>query len=417
VTRKLLVALAILAILAVLGYGAYAWHHAITYVSTDDAYVEGTVAPVSAKVGGHVVDVRVTDNQAVRRDELIVRIDPRDYQAKLEQARAAAAVAEAALRAARSEMPLTSESTRAQIDEARAAVDAAVVAEHSARSAVAEAAARVEAKRAAVAAIGAEVIGTESTVRMTERERERMRRLVQNGYVAAREVDQAENAFEGARAALEAGRRRLVQAEQEVAQLEAEQATRRLAVEQARQRVAELRATVARAESQRHQLSVKEAEVGRAEARIKEAEADLAFALLQLQHTEIRAPIDGVVSKKNVEVGQVVQMGQPLMALVPLHAVWVLANFKETQLAGLRPGMRARITVDGIPGRAYQGTVDSISAGTGSRFSLLPPENATGNWVKVVQRVPVKITLDGREVGNPHTLRAGMSAVVTIRVR
>ena len=416
-TRKLLVALAVVAIVAIAGYGAWAWHHSVNYVSTDDAYVEGTVARVSAKVSGHVVEVRVSDNEAVKQDDIIVRIDRRDYQAKLDQARAALAVAEASLRAARSEMPLTSESTRAQIDEASAAVDAALVAERAARSAVEEAVARADAKRAAVAAMQAEVTGAQSMVRMTERERERMRRLVQDGYVAAREVDQADNAFEGASAALEGSRRRLNQTEQEVIQLEAELGTRRLAVEQARQRVTELRASLARAESQRHVLSVKEAEVGQAEARIKEAQADLAFAELQLLYTDIRAPLDGIVSKKSVEVGQVAQMGQPLMALVPLHEVWVLANFKETQLARLRPGLRAEVTVDSIPGRVYHGTVDSISAGTGSRFSLLPPENATGNWVKVVQRIPVKVVLDQREVGNPHTLRAGMSAVVTIRVR
>lgn len=416
-TRKLLVALAIVAIVAIAGYGAWAWHHSRNYVSTDDAYVEGTVARVSSKVSGHVVEVRVSDNEAVKQDDIIVRIDRRDYQAKLDQARAALAVAEASLRAARSEMPLTSESTRAQIDEASAAVDAALVAERSAHSAVEEAVARADAKRAAVAAMQAEVTGAQSMVRMTERERERMRRLVQDGYVAAREVDQADNAFEGASAALEGSRRRLNQTEQEVIQLEAELGTRRLAVEQARQRVTELRASLARAESQRHVLSVKEAEVGQAEARIKEAQADLAFAELQLLYTDIRAPLDGIVSKKSVEVGQVAQMGQPLMALVPLHEVWVLANFKETQLARLRPGLRAEVRVDSIPGRVYHGTVDSISAGTGSRFSLLPPENATGNWVKVVQRIPVKVVLDEREVGNPHTLRAGMSALVTIRVR
>jgi len=307
--------------------------------------------------------------------------------------------------------------TRAQIDEAQAAFEAAVVAERSARAAVDETVARAEAKRAAVAAVQAEVSGAVSTVRVTGRDRERMRRLVADGYVAAREVDQAENAFEGASAVLEGSRKRLTQAEQEVAQLEAELAGKRLGVEQAKQRISELKASLARAESQRHQLAVKEAEIGRAEAALKQAQADLAFADLQLQHTEIRAPIDGVVSKKAVEVGQVAQVGQPLMALVPLHAVWVLANFKETQLASVRPGMRADVTVDGIPGRVYRGTVESISAGTGSRFSLLPPENATGNWVKVVQRVPVKIVIDEHQIGNPHTLRAGMSAVVTIRVR
>ena len=164
-------------------------------------------------------------------------------------------------------------------------------------------------------------------------------------------------------------------------------------------------------------MTVKEAEVERAEAALSQARADLSFAELQLQHTEVRAPSDGVVSKKSVEVGQVVQMGQPLLALVPLHEVWVLANFKETQLGRVRPGMAATVEVDTFPGQVFHGTVDSLSAGTGSRFSLLPPENATGNWVKVVQRVPVKIRLDPRELGNPHTLRAGMSAYVVIRVK
>jgi membrane fusion protein (multidrug efflux system) len=116
-------------------------------------------------------------------------------------------------------------------------------------------------------------------------------------------------------------------------------------------------------------------------------------------------------------MGQIVQMGQPLLAVVPLHEVWVVANFKETQLAGVKPGMLASIVIDGVPGKTYKGVVDSIAAGTGARFSLLPPENATGNWVKVVQRVPVKIRLDAREIGNPHTLRAGMSSYVTIKVK
>jgi membrane fusion protein (multidrug efflux system) len=131
----------------------------------------------------------------------------------------------------------------------------------------------------------------------------------------------------------------------------------------------------------------------------------------------VRAARDGVIAKRSVELGQIVQPGQPLMAIVPLHEVWVVANFKETQLERVRPGMRAEITVDTYPGKTYAAVVDSISAGTGSRFSLLPPENATGNWVKVVQRVPVKLVLDGHVPNNPHTLRAGMSATVTIRVR
>ena len=172
---------------------------------------------------------------------------------------------------------------------------------------------------------------------------------------------------------------------------------------QAKQRINEARAALGRVESQRRQVTVKEAEIERAAATLRQAQADLAFAELQLQHTEVRAPADGVVAKKSVEVGQVVQMGQPLLAIVPLHEVWVLANFKETQLGRVRPGMPAEVEIDTFPGQVFHGTVDSLSAGTGARFSLLPPENATGNWVKVVQRVPVKIRLDPRGVRqSPH---------------
>jgi membrane fusion protein (multidrug efflux system) len=162
-------------------------------------------------------------------------------------------------------------------------------------------------------------------------------------------------------------------------------------------------------------VPVKEAGAGRATAAVEQAEADLAAAELALAKTRLRAPADGVVSKKSVEVGQLVQAGQPLMAVVPLHGVWVVANFKETQVARLRLGQRVTVAVDTFPDRVFHGSVESISAGTGSRFSLLPPENATGNWVKVVQRVPVKIVLDGYKA-NPHILRPGMSATVTVRL-
>jgi membrane fusion protein (multidrug efflux system) len=244
-----------------------------------------------------------------------------------------------------------------------------------------------------------------------------MRTLLQGGFVAQREFDQAEMALATSAATLEATRRRLNQAEKEIQQAEAALASRVLGVSQARQRVNEARAALGRVESQRHQVTVKEAEIERAAAGLTQAQADLAFAELQLAHTEVRAPADGVISKKSVEPGQVVQMGQPLLAIVPLHDVWVLANFKETQLARVRPGMPATVEIDTFPGKVFRGTVDSLAAGTGARFSLLPPENATGNWVKVVQRIPVKIRLDAKDFGNPHTLRAGMSAYVVIRVK
>ncbi|MGH7420693.1 MAG: HlyD family efflux transporter periplasmic adaptor subunit, partial [Candidatus Rokuibacteriota bacterium] len=378
---------------------------------------EGSVVIISAKVSGHVAEVLVDDNRRVKAGGLLLRIDPRDYAVRRDQARAAVAVAVAEHEATRSETQLTRETTSAQAEEARAALASARVAEQAAESAVTEARATVEAKRAATAAMSAEVTGARSTLRQNRREMERMRTLLQGGFVAQRDFDQAEMISATAAAGLEATQRRLTQAEKEVQQAQAALASRGLAVSQAKQRINEARAVLGRVESQRRQVAVKEAEIERAVASLSQAQADLAFAELQLQHTEVRAPADGVVSKKSVEPGQVVQMGQPLLAIVPLHEVWVQANFKETQLARVKPGMPVTVEIDTFPGKVFHGTVDSLSAGTGARFSLLPPENATGNWVKVVQRIPVKIRLDPEEFGNPLTLRAGMSAYVVIRVK
>ena len=415
--RKLLLTLGCLVGLATLSYGGYAWYSAITYVSTDDAYVDGTISPVSAKVAGHIVELMVQDNQVVRKGELLMRVDPRDFKAKRAQARAAVATAEATLRAARSEVPLTREGTQAQIEQARASLQVAMVGVKSAESAVEESRARLEARRSATEAMRADVAGAQSTYRQAGRELERVKSLLKNDLVARRDYDQAEAAYETAGSTVEALQRRMTQSEREIQQVEAELGNRVHAVDQARQRVVEARAMLALAESQIHQVSIKDAEASRAEAKLREVQADLAFADLQIEHTEVRAALDGTVSKRNVELGQVVQMGQPLLAIVPLQDVWVVANFKETQLGRLRPGMKASVEVDGYPDKSYTGTIESMSAGTGARFSLLPPENATGNWVKVVQRVPVRIHLDGKGISNPHTLRAGMSVVVTVRVR
>jgi membrane fusion protein (multidrug efflux system) len=415
--HRRLIGLAVVVALAALGWGGYAWWQSTKRITTDDAYVEGSIVVISAKVAGHVAEIHMDDNRAVKAGELLLRIDPRDYQARRDQARAAVAVAQASHQATTSETQLTRETTAAQAEEARATLESARVAEQGAQSAVAEARATVEAKRAAVAAVAADVTGAQSTQRQNAREMERMRTLLKGGFVSQRDFDQAEMSSGTSSATVEATQRRLNQAEKEVQQAEAALASRVFAVNQARQRINEARAALGRVESQRRQVTVKEAEIQRAAATLSQAQADLAFAELQLQHTEVRAPGDGVISKKSVEVGQVVQMGQPLLAIVPLHEVWVLANFKETQLARVKPGMPAEVEIDTFPGQVFHGTVDSLAAGTGARFSLLPPENATGIWVKVVQRIPVKIRLDPKEFGNPHTLRAGMSAYVVIRVK
>jgi membrane fusion protein (multidrug efflux system) len=415
--RRAVIGLAALVALGILGWGGWAWYKSSTEVSTDDAYVEGTISPVSAKVSGHVVEMLVRDNQAVKAGEVLLRVDPRDYDAKRDQARAAVAVAEANVRAARAEVPLIRETTRSQVEETRAALEGSRVGVRSSESAVDEARARLESKRAAAMAMRADVTAAQSTQRKAVRDLDRMKALMKNDYVSRREHDDALAALETVTANLEAVERRLAQTEKEVQQTEAEMASRVLAIEQARQRVAEVRGTLARVESQQQQVSVKSAELARAEAQLRAAQADLAVTELNLEHTVVRAPSDGVVSKRSVEVGQVVQVGQPLLALVPLHDVWVVANFKETQLTSIRPGLRAEVRIDSYPGVVFVGAVNSISAGTGSRFSLLPPENATGNWVKVVQRVPVKILLDGKSTSNPQPLRAGMSAGVTVRLK
>ena len=415
--RRLVLAVAGIIAFGAIGYGVYAWIWSLSHVTTDDAYVEGTITSVSSKVAGHVAAVLVEDNQAVKAGEAIARIDPRDYEARRAQARAAVAVAEAAVRAVRSELPLTREVTKAQAGEARAQLEAARAAEAGTAAAVNQALAVVEARKAALAALRADVSGANSTLTQAIREVDRTRRLVNEGLVAQRDMDVAETTQATARASLESAEKRATQAEREIQQVEADLAVKRQAVLQARERITEGRATVDRAEGQRHQVPVKEAEIGRAEAQLSQARADLDFAELQLAHTEIRSPVDGMIAKKTVELGQVVQMGQPMMAIVPLNTVWVVANFKETQLERVRPGQAASVHIDSYPGKPLKAVVDSISAGTGSRFSLLPPENATGNWVKVVQRVPVKIRLDAKEIGNPQPLRAGMSVVVTIRVK
>lgn len=415
--RRIVIGAAAVVGLAGLLFGGWAWWQARSQISTDDAYVEGAVTVISSKVSGNISEMLVKDNQAVKPGELLLRVDPRDYRAKRDQAAASVKVAEAALLALRSELPMTRGVTVAQGDEARGALEGARAAEAASQSAVEEAQAQLEAKRAAASAAEADVAGARATAVQAVREKERQRKLVEQGLVAQRDYDQAEAAEGTARASLEAFERRKIQVEREAQQVEAALASRRLGVQQARQRVAELRGSLARAESQRHQVPMKEAEVARAEAALAQAQADLAYAELQLQYTEVRAPVDGVVSKRTVELGQVAQMGQPLLAIVPLHEVWVLANFKETQLAHIRPGMPVEVRVDTFSDRVFKGTVDSLAAGTGARFSLLPPENATGNWVKVVQRLPVKIKLDPGQFGNPDTLRAGMSAVVTVKLR
>ena len=422
--RRPLIIVGAIVLLAGLAWGVSAWWHYRSHVSTDDAYVEGDIATVSAKAAGHIVELLAEDNRPVKKGDLLLRIDDRDYKAKLDQARAAVGIAESRLRAAEARVVMTRSAASGQMQQAQAQSMSADSARLAARDAMESSRSVVASRRASLGAAQAERERAKAAWDRAKQELERASLLIKQELVAKREHDQALTDERAADAAVRAAEQRVIQAQRDLSSSEADLKIRdtgyepqQIGVAMAEARAANARANRINAEAAQQEVRVREAERELAAAQLKEAQADLAVADLNLEHTQVRAPIDGIVAKRTVEVGQIVQMGQPLLAVVPLHEVWVQANFKETQLGGVRPGLPATVTVDAIPGRTYHGQVDSISAGTGARFSLLPPENATGNWVKVVQRVPVKIVLDAREVGNPHTLRAGMSAHVTIKVK
>src|SRR5437762_350442 len=247
-------------------------------------------------------------------------------------------------------------------------------------------------------------------------DRGRTAELLERKLVARQDFDHADNAFKTAGSALEAARQRLDVAHAEVAQAEAEVATQEVVLAQSRRQREEAEHTLGDARSRRGEVTVRSAEEASAEAQLAEARAALREAELNLEYTTIAAPVSGRVTRRTVEVGQTVQPGQPLLAVVDVANVWVIANYKETQLTHVRPGQLAPISVDTHPGLVLRARVDSIQSGTGSRFSLLPPENASGNFVKVVQRIPVKLVLEPGQRGQT-LLVPGMSVVPVIQLR
>ncbi|HTQ55242.1 MAG TPA: HlyD family secretion protein [Bryobacteraceae bacterium] len=376
------------------------WLHYRYRVSTDDAQVDGHIVPIASKIYGSVAEVLIRDNQHVKAGDVLVRIDPRDYQAKVDQAKAALALAEAQARAARVTVPLTRETTttgttgvsaaltgaEAQAAQQQAAADQAVTDLSIARSNLAAAQANNEKAQADLSRMRPLVAKTEISQQQFD------------AYVAAAKVTEAQ----------------LKGAADRVRWAEQGNVNARAAAEAARARVAQMRAQVAQSKAGEQQVAVTAAQASSAAARVQEARANLDAAELNLGYTTIVAPTEGEVTKKSVEPGQIVQPGQALMALIPLKDVWVTANFKETQLAAVHPGQRAEVHVD-MYGRTIAGRVDSIAGGTGARMSLLPPENATGNFVKVVERIPVKIVFDSLPEG--VILRPGMNVDATIITR
>ena len=396
-----------------LSYGGSLWYDSRTHVSTDDAYVAAHVAPVSARVSGTVVEVLVDDNRDVKAGDVLVRLDPNDYKVALAQARAAAEAAKADLDHSLVNVPLTDETTQSLVQQAEAALagsrDASQVAAHD----LEERQGQLKAKRAAEAAARAAVRASEADLQRARLDRVRAKELVDAKMIAQQDFDHADATFQSARAALDASREKLSQASEEILQVEATVRSQTSTVAQTQQRVKEVEAALSNARSQRQQVKVRQTQVEAARGRLAQAAANLRQAELNLEYATVRAPVGGRVTKKTVEIGQVVQSGQSLLAVVDLDDVWVVANYKETELTHLRPGQRATVVVDTYPGVAFKARVDSVQAGSGAVFSLLPPENATGNFVKVVQRVPVKLVFEPGE-NSRHLLVPGMSVVPTI---
>jgi membrane fusion protein (multidrug efflux system) len=387
-------------VLALLGVGAWMWLTA-GRESTDDAQVDAHVTQIAARVGGTVIRVAVDDNQLVEAGAVLVELDPRDYQVAVDRTRAELADAEANAIAAHSSVPITSTAATSGVTTARGGIV-------QAQSAVAAAEKEVEAARARLTAAQARVRETEANAAKAARDVDRLRGLLAKDEVSQQQFDTAAAAAEAQKAAADTARSQVAEAEAGIRVAESRFAQARAGEQQAH---AELQT----AQTGPEQVAATKARAAAADARVQQARATLAQAELNLQYTTVKAPARGVVSKKGINVGQVVQPGQPLFAIVQIDDVWVTANFKETQLRHMRPGQRATVSVDAF-GRSYTGRVDSIAGATGARFSVLPPENATGNFVKVVQRVPVKIVLDAGQ-DPEHLLRPGMSVVPTVYTR
>jgi membrane fusion protein (multidrug efflux system) len=382
--------------------GGFFWLRSRGKETTDDAQVDGHITQIAPRVGGAVAKLHITNNQAVKAGEILVEIDPRDYQTAVDRARAELADAQATASAARTGVPIARVETRSGVSTASGGVQ-------QAEATVAGADREIQVARSNLVSAQAHQREKEATAIRAARDVERFRGLVQKDEISQQQFDGAVAQADSARAAADAASSEVAAAQGAIAVAEQRAASARGGASQAR-------ASLANAQTAPQQLQVTEARASSAEARVRQAEAALKQAELNLEYTTIKAPTDGVVSRKSVELGQVVQPGQPLFALVDLNDVWVTANFKESQLAKMRPGQKATIDVDALGGKEFQGHVDSIAAATGAKFSLLPPENATGNYVKVVQRVPVRIFFEPGQDPN-HLLRPGMSVTPLVIVR
>src|SRR5208283_3343496 len=377
----------IIAAIVLLVVGFFVYRYVTSYEATDDAQVDGHVNSVSTRISGHVIKLNVLDNQSVQAGAVLVEIDPADYQVAYERAKADYDSAVAVAAAAGVDVPVTSVSTSSQVSSTEADVS-------SARSAIAAA-------KQQLAAAKAQLVQAEANNVKAQNDLGRYKQLVDKQEISQQQYDEAVAAAKANAAAVDAARANADAAPAQVAEAQA--------------KLAQAEANWRNAQTAPQQVQMMRSKAASALADAQRKKADLDQAQLNLQYTKVVAPVTGVVSDRTVEVGQNVAPGQELLKIIPLNDVWITANFKETQLRDMKVGQRVTIEVD-ANGRSYKGKVDSLAGASGARFSLLPPENATGNYVKVVQRIPVKIVLDPGE-NNDQSLRPGMSVVPKVWIR
>lgn len=409
--------------------GVIYWLYARQFESTDDAFIDGDIVQISPKVAAYVTKVYVKSNQFVHQGDPLVDLDPQDLQVKLEQARAQLANAKSQKGSAQANVDLTAKTTGAGQNQALSNVQTSQtnvrqtqLAADSKQKLILQARAVARTAEANLAQSRAQVPQAESNVQLAQVEYDRRLALFRNGDISKQSLDQGTNALQTARAELNAAQKAVLAAASRVdeanAALSAAEQNYRQAlaeVDVTRSQVDESRGRLEDANAAPERLGVSESQLGTADAGIAAAEAAVHQAELDLSYTKILAPEDGYVTRKTAEEGQLVQVGTPLMAISQSDDIWVVANFKETQLENMQIGQSVSIRVDAYPGRTFHGKVDSFQVGTGSRFSVLPAENATGNFVKVVQRIPVKIVFDSQP--DKVLLAPGMSAEPSVKVR
>jgi membrane fusion protein (multidrug efflux system) len=391
VVRRIVVLVLVLVVLATAGY--YVWQYLNTYETTDDAQIDGHINAISARITGNVIEIHAEDEQVVKAGDVLVRIDPRDYEVAVARAEADLRDAEATFESSRIDIPITATNTASQLKTANSTrVDAAAFLLGAQRQ-LAAARDRLESTQALVR-------DAEANLKKTTDDVARYKLLVDKNEIPRQQYDTAVALDLSAQATLDSRKAAVREAEQNIAVAQS-------AIDQASQRIPQADATIESAMTAPKQVQVSEARAKSAAAQVAQRKALLDQAKLNLSYCTIVAPVSGIVGKKTVELGENISQGEQLMAVVPLDDIWVTANFKETQLNRMSPGQRVRFSVD-ASGKEYSGKVENVGGASGSRFSLLPPENATGNYVKVVQRIPVRINLDPGQ-NDDHRLRPGMS--------